>query len=76
MLLMVRAWLERRNFTGIVQEFYRNQFNLTGKTQALDFFPQSNQALRIFSSIHYTIVPKQCETVRACLEHTKFTGFA
>ena len=28
-----RACLERRNFTGITQEFHGNQFNFTGKTQ-------------------------------------------
>jgi len=38
--------LERRNFTGITQEFHRNQFNFTGKTQEWKKTPHSKQALK------------------------------
>ena len=42
---LLRACLERRNFTGITQEFHRNQFNFTEKTQEWEKIPHSKQAL-------------------------------
>ncbi|KAL6659161.1 hypothetical protein ACP70R_003201 [Stipagrostis hirtigluma subsp. patula] len=38
-LRKLRPPLERRNFTGITQEFHRNQFNFTGISQETGMFP-------------------------------------
>ena len=49
-LLILRVRLERRNFTGIMQEFYRNQFNFTEKTQKREIFSASDKQTLKFAA--------------------------